>query len=72
MKKEYGLDKYGNIKCNCVFIEEMRHLCGITARIHDINGNGIIWLIDYSSKGETSYTFTTDMIKKYNKGGDNK
>ncbi len=46
----------------CIFSHNMKHLCGRTATIIDIYGNGI--LLDFDDKsGDIDWKFTTNMIK---------
>lgn len=61
MEKEFGLDFYGDIKCKCTFVKNMKKYCGKTLEISEItlSGNYIV--------EESFFTFSDDMIVKEDK-----
>lgn len=65
MEKEFGSDSYG-IKCKFHFSNEMKHLCGRTAVISEINGKCIELKNWSDTTGSLSWNFSLDMIKKLN------
>ena len=62
MEKEFGVDVIGSIKCKYSFTYMMRHFCGTYANIKKIDGKRV-YLVDFSSKGQNGFSFSTDMIK---------
>ena len=62
MEKEFGME-FDWIACKCGFNSEMRHLCGRTATISEINDYKVK-LTDWSDDtGGLYWTISTDMIK---------
>ena len=62
MEKEFGVE-FSWIACKCRFNSEMRHLCGRTATISDINDYKVK-LTDWSDDtGGLYWTISTDMIE---------
>lgn len=62
MEKEFGIS-HGDIPCKCGFNSEMRHLCGRTATISEINDYKVK-LKDWSDAGgKIHWFFSTDMIE---------
>lgn len=62
MAKQYGCNTSGCIKCNMVFVPNMKQYCGKRAKIIDIHKNNWIEL-KFEDGPESGYTFTTDMIE---------
>lgn len=70
MKKEYGLDKDGDITPNdggCGFVRSMRFLCGAFATVESVNKYGEIKLKDFipenKSKWKWAFNFDEFMLK---------
>ena len=61
MEKEFGVDYYGDIRNG--FVTAMKHLCGTHATIKRFKENGDVELNHFSSKGDTFWGYSTDMIK---------
>ena len=62
MEKEFGME-FDWIACKCGFNSEMRHLCGRTATISEINDYKVK-LTDWSDDtGGLYWTISTDMIE---------
>lgn len=65
MEKEFGVE-FSWIACKCGFNSEMRHLCGRTATISEINDYKVK-LTDWSDDtGGLYWTISTDMIELVN------
>ena len=65
MEKEFGVE-FSFIACKCGFNSEMRHLCGRTATISEINDYKVK-LTDWSDDtGGLYWTISTDMIELVN------
>lgn len=62
MVEEFGLTPNRNIDCKFYFTEEMRHLCGQTAKISGISG-AVLHLTDLSGNCINSWTFSDDMLE---------
>ena len=58
MKKEFGLDASGDIKCRCWFTKQMRELCGKIVQIESVSPKSEI----YSIK-DGYHNFTDDMLE---------
>lgn len=56
MKKEFGLDSDGDIKCDICFSAYMRKYCGNVYKIVSVNG------FQYGLEDCSGWTFTDDMI----------
>lgn len=67
MEKEYGVDKKGNIKCRYTFARPMKYLCGTYATITRIISETWVELKDFSTKGDTDWNYSTDMLEKASK-----
>ena len=69
MVEEFGLKEDGLesdfIDCTCAFINYMKHLCGTYATIKDIVNpfDGVVILKDFTSKGDTYWNYSLDMLK---------
>lgn len=66
MKEEFGTDYYDDdvIDVKCKFTKKMKHLCGRTAKIKELNNNRI-WLQDWSNEeGGVNWNYSTDMLEK--------
>lgn len=61
MEKEFGVDCFGDIRNG--FVTTMKHLCGTHATIKRFKENGDVELNHFSSKGDTFWGYSTDMIK---------
>lgn len=66
MEKEFGLDLYGNIECECAFTIGMKHLCGTEFTItgFDIWDNKVVHGSELAEKD--GWDISTDMIEKVN------
>ena len=62
MVEEFGLTPNRNIDCKFYFTEEMRHLCGQTAKISEIKDDRLI-LTDWSGGGNHDWDFSDDMFE---------
>lgn len=62
MKREFGLDRDGDIDSPVVFTTGMQEYCGSAATISGLNGDGV-YFEDDSPVGRSSYCYTTDMIE---------
>ena len=63
LEKEFGTDSDGDIRVRANFVKGMRHLCGRTAIITEIYGQGV--KLDFDNKtGDIDWGYTTDMIEK--------
>lgn len=58
MKKEFGLNGRGDIKCEKIFVSDMKDLCGKIFTISDIKGPSV-----YFKEDDTTWVFSTDMIE---------
>lgn len=63
MEKEFGVDIEGDIKCRNVFNKDMKHLCGTFATVCDILSKHVVYLTDFTARGETEFIFSDDMLK---------
>lgn len=67
MKKEFKVDCDGDIIMNnCWFSKGMKHLCGRTAEIDNIDSEGKIQLINWSCDDNTDWYFCGDMLELFN------
>lgn len=62
METEYGVDKFGAIKCKKIFVERMRNLCGKKATIKGKEGKMICLTFD-DINVDDHWSFSTDMIE---------
>lgn len=63
MEEQFGLNNDGSIHCMCSFTEDMRYLCGTRATIRDVCAGGFVKLKNFTTKGETDWDYSTDMLK---------
>lgn len=65
MEKEFGIDKDGAIECPArYFTKHMRHLCGRTATINDINLRNYDFDLDFDNKsGYTQFYYVPNMLE---------
>ena len=62
METEYGVDKFGYIKCKTWFVKGMRNLCGKKATITKKDEEKI-WLTFDDINADIGWNFSTDMIE---------
>ena len=60
MEAEFGLNRYGNIDCEFVFVREMEYLCGLEFEIKNIYNNHIY------TEPSIGYNISADMIEHVN------
>ena len=58
MIEEFGLDKYGNIKCYGVFVDHMKEYCGKVIEIDRNRVSSIKGVFEYNE-----WTFSEDMYE---------
>ena len=67
MVKEFGVDKWGDIKCQFTFTHQMRPLCGKNLRISKIKPDSKEVRFNDLPVSFNSYNFSVDMIKPMQK-----
>lgn len=71
MIREFGRTRQGGVDCKCTFTVDMKHLCGVVAKVTDIRrgiwAEGMVVTLDFPNgvKG-TGWSYSTDMIKHLN------
>lgn len=69
--EEFGIDDWGYIPCKFAFTEEMKYLCGRTAKIEKIvntrDGKSELKLENWNINPNSQYTYSTDMVEHYEK-----
>lgn len=61
MKKEFGIDRMGDIKCECCFTKRMKYLCGKVAKIEDVCDKRVE--LEIEGGHWSAWNFSTDMIE---------
>mgnify|MGYP003375726429 CR=1 FL=1 len=63
MKEEFGVDEYGDIKCDLTFVDTMKPLCGLKAIVKDIRGDHIVLHFPDARGEDTNWGYSADMLE---------